>query len=525
MGSTALDHRTDRDPGRDPGRGLCAAGNSYLDDAAAADKVSGVISYRRLLVATRLLAALVERLPDKNIGVLLPASVGADITFFGLHLAGKLPVMLNWTTGPANLAHALQTLAVRHVVTSRKLLDRLGIQMPGVERIFLRTCAGGWAKRRPCGPWRPPTCCPAVSSNTCPGGTPTTRPWCCSPRARRKRPKAVPLTHRNLISNVRVSLEAFPNSRADRLLGCLPPFHSFGLLGSVMAPLLTGIRVVHTPDPSNAPELVRTTARYRATLLGPHAHVPGLHDGHCHGRRFPQRADSGHRRGEMFRRTLRPHRTACPPGHDPGGLRHYECSPVVAANRVGRTKAGTVHTHDRRGNLRGGSPGRTAVLPPTPPACCWCMAYRSSPATWATTGTDPFVEVAGKRWYVTGNLVLVDDEGFLHFQGRLKRFLKAGGGRDDFAARPEKTADRAFPPTDNGPQVAVEGMRPRRAGTSYFSPRRDHAGRGQQHPFPSRLPRHHAIGRGHPLGKHPPVGHRQDRLQGLCGKRSWSLGR
>ena len=73
----------------------------------------------------------------RTVGVLLPGSVAADIVFFGLHLAGKLPVLLNWTTGPANLAHAVKTLGIRHVITSKKLIDRLGIQIEGAEYLFL----------------------------------------------------------------------------------------------------------------------------------------------------------------------------------------------------------------------------------------------------------------------------------------------------------------------------------------------------------------------------------------------------
>ena len=87
-----------------------------------------------------------------SIGVLLPASVASDVTFLGLHLAGKLPVMLNWTTGPANLGHAVQKLSIRCVVTSRKLIDRLSIEVAGADYIFLedlRTKIGKLSALRP----------------------------------------------------------------------------------------------------------------------------------------------------------------------------------------------------------------------------------------------------------------------------------------------------------------------------------------------------------------------------------------
>jgi long-chain-fatty-acid--[acyl-carrier-protein] ligase len=72
-------------------------------------------------------------------------------------------------------------------------------------------------------------------------------------------------------------------------------------------------------------------------------------------------------------------------------------------------------------------------------------------------GPDPFLDVAGKRWYVTGDLVQVDEERYIHFRGRLKRFLKAGGEMISLPALEEPFGER-YPPTEHGPQVAVEGI-------------------------------------------------------------------
>jgi long-chain-fatty-acid--[acyl-carrier-protein] ligase len=75
---------------------------------------------------------------------------------------------------------------------------------------------------------------------------------------------------------------------------------------------------------------------------------------------------------------------------------------------------------------------------------------------------NPFTERDGKRWYVTGDLVKMDGDGYIHFAGRLKRFIKVGG---EMISLPELEAPlaRRWPPrdTDGGmqaPQVAVEGV-------------------------------------------------------------------
>jgi long-chain-fatty-acid--[acyl-carrier-protein] ligase len=75
----------------------------------------------------------------------------------------------------------------------------------------------------------------------------------------------------------------------------------------------------------------------------------------------------------------------------------------------------------------------------------------------AYDGPEPFFEMDGKRWYVTGDLVELDEDCFIHFRGRLKRFLKVGGEMVSLPALEEPLA-HLYPPTDSGPRVAVEGV-------------------------------------------------------------------
>ena len=65
-------------------------------------------------------------------------------------------------------------------------------------------------------------------------------------------------------------------------------------------------------------------------------------------------------------------------------------------------------------------------------------------------------ELGGKRWYVTGDLVEIDENDYIHFSGRLKRFLKAGGEMISLPALEEPFA-RLYPPGEDGPRAAVEG--------------------------------------------------------------------
>lgn len=428
-----------------------------IDDPAVADELSGVLSYRRLLVGASLLAEKFRELPGEAVGVMLPASVAADVVFFGLHIAGKLPAMLNWTTGPANLAHAVKILRITRVITSRRLIDRLGIEVAGAEYVFLedvrpriskfaalRTLVstylapGSFLRRLP----KPKIDDPAVVLFT---------------SGSESAPKAVPLSHRNLVVNMRAALAALGTLRSDRLLGILPPFHSFGLTANMLVAVLAGIPVVHYPDPTNAAALVGCVARYRTTIL---VVTPTFLSYMC-GLASPDDLKS--------LRVIVTGAEKCPESLfakaaelAPGAviLEGYgitECSPIVTGNRPHRSKRGTVGLPVDGVEVCVVDPETYQPLPPNTTG----MLLVSGPSVFrgylAYEGPEPFVQREGKRWYVTGDLVQIDDEGFVRFEGRLKRFLKAGGEMISLPALEEPFA-RLYPPGETGPQVAVEGI-------------------------------------------------------------------
>src|SRR5262249_19621380 len=97
-------------------------------DVVCADDRSGVLTYEKLMVGALTLAKRIKELPGDAVGILLPASVGCDVCLFACYMAGKLPVVLNWTTGHANLAHAARVMKLQRVLSSRAVVDRLGIE-------------------------------------------------------------------------------------------------------------------------------------------------------------------------------------------------------------------------------------------------------------------------------------------------------------------------------------------------------------------------------------------------------------
>ncbi len=426
-------------------------------DVAAADDLAGALTYERLLAGALAFVDRFAALPAPNVGVMLPASVGGDVVFLALHLAGKLPVLLNWTTGPANLAHAARLTGLTHVVTSRAFIDRSGVTVEGVEYLFteeLREQLGRWKLFRA-----------VLGMRLWPGRIRARVPRVAADRpavvlftsGSEKAPKAVPLTHGNLLSEMRGIAAHLRVSRSESLLGFLPPFHSFGIAVTTLLPLLGGLRVVHHADPTDAAGLARKTAAYRPTLL---VGTPT----------FVNYVVERSKPGELTSlRLIVVGAEKCPPAlfekcarvaPEAGLLEGYgvtECSPVVAVNRPEANRPGTVGQPLPGVEVCTVDVDTEAELPPGQRGMLWVSGPTVFPGYLGAEDPPPFRERGGRRWYVTGDLAEIGAEGFITLAGRLKRFLKAGGEMISLPALEEPFA-RKYPPTEEGPRVAVEGV-------------------------------------------------------------------
>jgi long-chain-fatty-acid--[acyl-carrier-protein] ligase len=395
-------------------------------------------------------------LPGVNIGLLLPASVACDTVLLGMQLGGKLPVLLNWTTGPANLRHAVRLTNITHVVTSKRLRDRLGLTIEGIQFLDVEDLSRqiSWIDRMHA----------LLSVRVAPNKlrtkiasiTPDATAVILFTSGSEKAPKAVPLTHHNILSNQRSVLELCEALPQDAVLSFLPMFHSFGFTVTGLLPLLAGLRVVHHPDPTDAVGLARRVAAYRPTLV---AGTPIVIE-HLFEHARPGELNSlrvivvGAEKCPLALFEKAKH--VLPTAHLLEGYGVTECSPVVSANRPGANRPGTVGQPLKGVEVCVVDLETNETLPPGKIG----MLLISGPTVFPGYLGDeksPFVERQGKRWYVTGDLVEVDQEGFIHFRGRLKRFLKAGGEMISLPALEEPFA-QLYPPANDGPRAAVEGI-------------------------------------------------------------------
>jgi long-chain-fatty-acid--[acyl-carrier-protein] ligase len=436
-------------------------------DVIAADDLAGAVTYERLLVGVRVLARRFAQLPGKNVGLLLPASVAADTSFLALLVAGKLPVLLNWTTGPASLSHAVQLLNLTHVITSRAFVERLKIEIPGVQYLFLEDLRQKITKVELLLQLLQVRWLPGRAAHV-PQFDPQQPAMVLFTSGSEKAPKAVPLTHANILHEMRAAVEFVGLQHEEVLLGFLPPFHSFGIAAGILLPLLGGMRVVHHPDPRDAAGLARKIPTYKVTMLvGTPTFVNYIFQ-----RSKP--GDLGSLRiivvgaekcpSSLYDRA----RQLAPHAEVLEGYGVTECSPVVAVNRPGATRPGTVgqplpgvavrlvdaDTEERieDGRSRSENQGSSKRL-----GMLWVSGPTVFPGYLGHDGPSPFRDRDGKRWYVTGDLAEIDADGYIRLAGRLTRFLKAGGEMISLPALEEPFV-RRFPPTDAGPRVAVEGV-------------------------------------------------------------------
>jgi len=268
-------------------------------------------------------------------------------------------------------------------------------------------------------------------------------------------PKAVPLTHANLLANVRDIVGEYRFLDGARFVGFLPPFHSFGLTGTVVLPLCAGFQAVYYPVPTDGVALARHIEAYRVTAL---VGTPTFLNGIVRVATTEQLESLGfvitgaEKCPEALFEVIKdrwPGMTVLE------GYGITECSPVVSANREESLRHGTI-----------GHPMPSvtcAIVDPDTgaralPGGMGMLLVRGPSIFGGYLGFDgpaPFETFEGQSWYRTGDLVREED-GRLLFAGRLKRFVKMGGEMVSLPAVEEALADRFASIEDDETVLAVE---------------------------------------------------------------------
>lgn len=428
----------------------------HPDKVAVADQMSGVLTYRDMVLAIMLLKRQFARLEDTNIGIMLPASVAVGLVYLALLFAGKIPVMVNWTLGRRNLRLSLDALGIKHIVTAHTLLSRIsarGVELDDLKDRFVRLedLRNRISRGEKVGAYMKAHMCWSELSQATPPETAVVLFTSGSETV----PKGVPLTHRNILTNVSDAYECLSLSSTDSLLDILPPFHSFGLTVSLILPLSLGARVAFYPNPTHGGTLAEVIDRYRITILpGAPTFLNGI-----------LRAC----RPEQLRslRLVISGAEACPPRlYDMlakmcpqakvlEGYGVTECSPVISVNHETDPHRGTIGKVMSSLEYAIVDPESGARLPVGREGMLLVRGDSVFGGYLHYDGPSPFVQHEGKRWYRTGDLVVENTEGTLTFRGRLKRFIKVGGEMISLPAIESVLERYLAQGDDDGPVLAV----------------------------------------------------------------------
>lgn len=427
-------------------RGLFRARDRFGGKTIAIIDADGKTArYNDLLLGAMALGAELARRTEAGaaVGVMLPTSLPGLISVYALSAYGRVPAMLNFTTGSAGLKSALEMAQIRQIITAHKFIEiaKLGAMVRELQNhadiLYLEDIAAKIRKadklRAAAGLYAPALVLPATrtlarSVKFRPEDGAASKPAaraCDHPAVilftsgTEGTPKGVVLSHKNILANVEQVRCHLELSSRDSVLNPLPMFHCFGLSVGGILPLMLGIREHLHPTPLKPHEIVRRIREEKPTVLlatdtfisqytraGAPGDLKSLRLAVCGAERV--RSDTR----DLLRRTNAIEILE--------GYGVTETAPVAAANQLNANHPGTV------GHLM---PEMLARLEKVPGIETGGRLFLKGPNVMLgyLTGTPGRYEPPPGGWYDTGDVVACDADAFITIKGRLKRFAKIGG--------------------------------------------------------------------------------------------------
>lgn len=388
------------------------------------------INYRQFIMRSYILGRYIAHhsTPKENIGVLLPNATATAICFFAIHAFGRIPAMLNFSTGVKNIILACTAAEIKTIYTSRKFIDTAKLshviekinQETTVHIIYLedlRSQLSIWHKIAGVifvlfPNYFYSTINPEIKS--------TDHAVILFTSGSEGTPKGVVHSHETILANVYQMSSRIDFTANDIAFNPLPVFHSFGLTTGLILPIINGVKTFLYPSPLHyriIPELVydtNATIFYGTdTFLTGYARAAHPYDFYSIRYVFAGaeklKDETRNAWSEKFGISIFE------------GYGVTETAPVISVNTAMENKNGTV--------------GR--FLPK--------IAYKIQPVPGILEGGRLFVsgpnimlgylfaEQPGKinapdgGWHDTGDIVSIDERGYITIKGRAKRFAKIGG--------------------------------------------------------------------------------------------------
>ena len=435
-------------------------GHVILEDATLQ-----TLTYRKLMVGADVLAHALRGAVTggERVGLLMPNVNATPVVILALWGLGKVPAMMNFSSGTPTMLACAELAGLKHIVTSRAFLERARLNVDdfvkaGISLIYLEDVrAGITGSRKFLTLLRHVFLQPSAFSTRSRSTRDSLEFIGVQPSADSAAvivftsgsegvPKGVELTHGNILANIRQMLAVTDLTDCDRLFNCLPLFHSFGLTTGTFLPLVRGIYIFLYPSPLHyrtVPSVLydRDCTVFISTNTFLNGYARKAHPYDFRSIRY------------LFAAAEKLQEATALAWSQKYGVRILEgygateCSPCLSVNTPLEPRYGSV--------------GR--LLPG--------MEYELEPVEGVTEGGRLFVhgpnvmkgylnaEANAKfqalgGWYDTGDIVSVDADGYLHILGRMKRFAKVSGEMVSLTAVEDALAG-AFPHYGLHCQIAV----------------------------------------------------------------------
>jgi acyl-[acyl-carrier-protein]-phospholipid O-acyltransferase / long-chain-fatty-acid--[acyl-carrier-protein] ligase len=399
-----------------------------MNRIAVEDPVGGALTYRKLLMGVRVLGEkLMPFVPvGKPIGLMLPNANGAAVTLMALMSAGRVPAMINFTAGATNILAACKAAQLGTILTSRTFIERgkmdalVAALQKEVRIVYLddiRSTINAFDKIR--GFWN----CKKPLVKRLPGD------WAAIlfTSGSEGLPKGVVLSHRNMLANAAQAAARIDFGRQDKVFNVLPVFHSFGLTVGLVLPLVSGVRIYLYPSPLHyrtVPELIYGV---NATILfGTDTFLNGYaRAAHAYDFRSLRYILAGAEPVKESTRRIYLEKF---------GLRILEgygvteTAPALALNTPMFNRFGTV------GRLLPGMEARLEKVEGVEEGGRMFVKGPNVMLGYLRTENPGVLEPPHDGWHDTGDIVMIDKQGFISIKGRAKRFAKVGGEMISFAA-------------------------------------------------------------------------------------------
>ncbi len=427
-----------RGPQRSVALAFVRAARKHFRQSAIYDTSGRELSFGKSLIGALVLARLIRRLipaEQRRVGVVIPPSVGGALVNFGLLLAGKVPVNLNFTTSAETFDLSLQQADIGTVITASKvvekvphlnwpenllLADKMREQIKPADKIAALFQALFWPATR---------LAPGMEEN---GDDELTIIFSSGTTGD---PKGVVLTHHNVLSNIDALCDVIRPDASVHLCATLPIFHSFGFTAGICFPLLSGFQASYHTSPLDTAQVIEMTRKRRCNVLFSTSTFVSTY-----ARKAEPEDFASLKLVVLGAEKMKPH--VADYFEEKFGIRPLEgygtteLAPVVSLNlpdwlegdeadaprcsREGSIGLPLPGISVEIADLETGErlpPGREGMLLVRGPNLM--RGYLKKPALTS--------EVINNGWYTTGDIARIDEDGFIYITDRLLRFSKIAG--------------------------------------------------------------------------------------------------